>query len=77
MGIFDTVYVDCECGYRIYDQIKWGGECMGHYSVYGAPNDVKAALNGYDFVCLECDKSYTIHTTVVMQVIVKGGEDDT
>ncbi len=55
MGMFDSVYVDCECGGRAEFQSK-AGECiLTCYNEHDMPAEIAADLKGEYSYCDKCN----------------------
>ncbi len=74
MGMFDTVYVPCQCGGRAEVQTK-AGECTlrDYDAERGVPAEIAADLNGQTATCRDCGAGYELLPTVPIDRVVMLG----
>lgn len=69
MGMFDSLYVRCQCGKDIEFQTKAGPRELKAYRLEDVPPSVAGDLNGQIEECGHCGQSYRIHTVTFTQAI--------
>lgn len=79
MGMFDSVYIDCECGNAIELQSKAGACNLESYRLEEAPPQILGDLAGQIAVCEKCNTSYRIGVITIARAIkqyrIKEGGD--
>ena len=59
MGMFDSIYFNCECGHQIQAQSKSGDCIMGWFNYEDVPLNVAIDANRHSpFICEKCGSSY-------------------
>lgn len=66
MGMFDRVWVRCDCGNRVEFQSKAGDCCLRDYTLDDVPARIAADLIGNSERCQKCGATITISGAVTL-----------
>lgn len=63
MGMFDSVWIKCNCGRNIEFQSK-AGDCMLYdYEFPSAPQEILLDLDNQEKTCKYCERTAILHTS--------------
>jgi len=75
MGMFDSLYITCQCEEQIEFQSKADKCLLNSYSLHDVPKSIAGDLDGQIERCPKCGRSYQIVVHMMVQAILYSGPD--